>query len=167
MTADDVINALGLQPHPVEGGWFVETYRAAHQIPVPALPPGYSGPRSLGTAIYYMLTPETFSAMHTLPGDEIFHFYLGDPVEMLQLKPGGSGERIVLGHDVTQGMRVQLAVPAGVWQGSRLMAGGKFALLGATMAPGFDYADYISGEREVLAQQFPAHREMITCLTRT
>jgi uncharacterized protein len=166
LTATEVIKALGLQPHPVEGGYFVETYRASHKIPADALPPGYDGARTQGTAIYYLLTPDTFSAMHRLPGDEMFHFYLGDAVEMLQLKADGTGERMLLGADIKSGMRLQVVVPGGVWQGSRLVAGGKFALLGATMSPGFEYEDYTTGLRDPLTQKYPAFREMICGLTR-
>ena len=131
-----------------------------------SLPDPYPGDRAAGTAIYYLLTPDTFSALHRLPGDEIFHFYLGDPVEMLQLKPDGSGEVVVLGHDIAAGMRPQHVVPGGVWQGSRLRAGGSYALLGTTMSPGFDYNDYESGTRESLTQLYPQHSAMIASLTR-
>jgi predicted cupin superfamily sugar epimerase len=104
--------------------------------------------------------------MHRLPGDEIFHFYLGDPVEMLQLFPDGRTEILVLGADLQAGQKPQHVVPAGVWQGSSLLAGGKWALLGATMAPGFDYADYEQGQRELLSKQYPEQSSRITRLTR-
>src|SRR3984957_17424150 len=150
LTATQIRDLLHLDPHPIEGGFFIRTYQSPHKIPQDALPPGYQPGaqagsethRLVGTAIYYLLTPETFSAMHRLPGDEIFHFYLGDPVEMLQLPPDGSGETIILGHDFARGMRPQHVVPGGVWQGSGLIPGGEYALLGTTMSPGFDYADY-------------------------
>src|ERR1041385_8561277 len=87
MTAEEIIALLKLKPHPKEGGFFAETWRADEAIPPGVLPPRYSGPRAIGTCIYYLLTPTTFSAMHRLQSDEIFHFYLGDPVEMLQLWP--------------------------------------------------------------------------------
>jgi predicted cupin superfamily sugar epimerase len=159
MTADDVICLLHLQPHPVEGGYFRETYRCAERIKCS------SGVRSLGTAIYYLLTPKTCSAMHRLPGDEIFHFYLGDPVTMLQLWPDGTSRTIFLGPDLLAGQQPQLVVPATVWQGSHLCDGGEWALLGATMASGFDYADYESGQREPLAAQYPDQAERIRRLT--
>ena len=92
--------------------------------------------------------------------------FVGDPVEMLQLKPDGSGEVVVLGHDIAAGMRPQHVVPGGVWQGSRLRAGGGYALLGTTMSPGFDYSDYESGTRENLAKLYPQHTAMIASLTR-
>ena len=99
MTADDVIRVLRLQPHPVEGGFFRETYRAGATLPASALP-AHGGPRSVSTAIYYLLKPGHVSELHVLPGDEVFHFYLGSPVRMLQLWPDGTGKEVVLGTDI-------------------------------------------------------------------
>jgi uncharacterized protein len=158
-TADEIVRALKLEPHPVEGGYFRETYRCADTLHRP------QGVRSQGTAIYYLLTPSTVSAMHRLPGDEIFHFYLGDAVQMLQLKPDGLACTFKLGHDLLAGQQPQLVVPGMTWQGSHLLEGGRFALLGATMAPGFDYADYESGSRDLLTAQFPQCSELIRKLT--
>jgi len=147
ITVEQVKSVLNLQPHPAEGGYFVETYRSAEVIPRAALPDRYGGGRCYGTAIYYLLTPDTISALHRLQSDEVFHFYLGDPVEMLQLWPDGTGRIILLGTDLAGGMQPQAVVPRGVWQGARLRPGGAFALLGTTMAPGFEYADYEAGRK--------------------
>ena len=166
LTAAQIRDLLKLEPHPIEGGYFVRTYASAIQLPKDVLPPGFSGPRLVGTAIYYLLTPETFSAMHRLPGDEIFHFYLGDPVELLELRPDGTSARFVLGPDIAAGMKPQHVVPGGVWQGSRLIDGGEYALLGTTMAPGFDYADYETGARDELLSRHPAEAQRIRALTR-
>jgi len=165
LSADDVIRRLNLQPHPKEGGFFRETYRAAEAILPSALATGYAGPRNHSTAIYYLLTPGTFSALHRLRSDEIFHFYLGNPVRMLQLGPDGKGQTVVLGPDVLGGQQVQVVVPRGVWQGSMLEPGGSFALLGCTVAPGFEYADYESGDRDALIKQYPEFSDMIRRLT--
>ena len=165
LTAEQIQSILGLEPHPAEGGYFAETYRATESIPGPALPGRYRGSRAISTAIYYLLTPETFSEMHRVASDEVFHFYLGDPVEMLQLRPDGSGEVVTLGSDILNGMQPQVVVPAGIWQGSRLRPGGAFALLGTTVAPGFEYEDYVSGERETLLEAYPAFADRITALT--
>jgi predicted cupin superfamily sugar epimerase len=165
MTAEEIIALLKLKPHPKEGGFFAETYRAGEAIPPGALPSRYVGPRAFGTAIYYLLTAGTISAMHRLQSDEVFHFYLGDPVEMLQLLPDGTGRTIMLGNDLTVGMRPQVIVARGVWQGSRLVDGGKFALLGCTVAPGFDFADYEHGRRDDLIGSHPRFRERIMALT--
>lgn len=164
-TADEIRAALGLERLPLEGGYFVETYRSAESLPGSALPEGCDVPHSLGTAIYYLVTPDTFSAMHRLCSDEVYHFYAGGPVEMLQLHPGGAVKTVTLGPDILGGMQAQAVVPKGVWQGSHLIKGGEFALLGTTMAPGFDPADYEHGNREELIRSFPEARELIIALT--
>lgn len=156
---------LQLEPLPMEGGYFRESYRSRTQLNGECLPGMYGAARSLSTGIYYLLTPDTFSALHRLPGDEIFHFYMGDPVEMLQLHPGGRTGRIVLGTDLEAGMRPQVAVPGGTWQGARLMSRGRFALLGTTMAPGFEFSDFIAGNRRELIDHYPDARELISALT--
>ena len=166
-SAKEIQELLKLQPLPVEGGYFAETYRSQSTLSQRSLPSGYSGERALSTSIYYMVTPDTFSAMHRLKGDEVYHFYLGDPAEMLILTPDGTGETLLMGQDIVSGMRLQHVVPGGAWQGSRLVPGGKFALLGTTMAPGFDPADFELGAREVLSARFPAYAELIAVLTRT
>jgi hypothetical protein len=160
MTAGEMKELLKLEPHPAEGGFFRQTYVAAETVDLPR------GPRQLGTAIYYLLAPGTFSEMHVLESDEIFHFYLGDPVEMLQLYPDGRSAVFTLGPDLAAGQQVQLAVPAGVWQGARLIGDGKAALLGCTVTPGFDYADYRSGVYAELAAKWPQEAERIRALTR-
>ncbi len=162
-TAQRLIEALGLQPHPKEGGYFRETYRSADRLT--ALPGRYPSDRCAGTAIYYLLTPGTFSALHLLHSDEIFHFYAGDPVRMLQLHPDGRGEELVLGPDVLAGQRPQVVVPHGVWQGSILEPGGEYALLGCTVAPGFEYVDYVHGDRAELVARYPAFEKQIVRLT--
>jgi predicted cupin superfamily sugar epimerase len=162
LTAAELIALLDLQPLPREGGYYRETYRSRDLLPAVAL--GTPRDRSAGTAIYYLLTPETLSALHRLPTDEIFHFYLGDPVEMLQLLPDGSGRLVILGNDLRAGHRPQIVVPAGTWQGSRLISGGGFALMGTTMAPGFDFDDYEHGDRDALVKHYAAFAEHIAKL---
>jgi len=166
LTAAEVRKLLKLEPLPSEGGLFAEAYRSTHRLPKEALPKGFCGERPLATAIYYMLTPETFSAMHRLKGDEIYHFYLGDPVEMLMLKPNGAAEAILIGQDIAAGMRLQHKVCGGTWQGSRLAPGGKFALMGTTMSPGFDPADFELGKRDDLSAAYPMYTPLIAMLTR-
>ncbi len=163
MTAEDLIKLLKLEPHPKEGGFFRETYRCDEKHA--SLPARYVASRSFGTAIYYLLTPGTCSALHRLASDEIFHFYLGDPVRMLQLGPGDEGRTIVLGSKLLEGQVCQVLAPRGVWQGSVLEPGGQFALLGCTVAPGFDYVDYEHGDRATLTKQYPAFAELIRRLT--
>ncbi len=167
-TAQQIIDALALQPHAIEGGYFRETYRSAGTISAADLPSGYRTEtgRSFGTAIYYLLTADTFSEMHRLPTEEVFHLYLGGPVRMLQLDPDGSGREVLIGADILSGHQPQVIVPPGVWQGSRLEPGVEFALLGATMAPGFDYADYEQGRASELIERYPTHEAAIRALTR-
>lgn len=163
---DQIIALLNLKPHPEEGGYFVETYRSPETIPEKALPTRYRGVRRFGTAIYYLLTPETCSAMHRLRSDEIFHFYFGDPVEMLQLLPDGSGKVMTIGLDLLHGMQPQVVAPRGVWQGTRLLKDGRFALLGTTVSPGFEFEDYESGRRDELLRSYPKFRDLIVALTK-
>jgi predicted cupin superfamily sugar epimerase len=167
MTAEDVKKLLGLRPHPREGGWYVRTYEAAELVAAAAFADGrYAGARRTGTAIYYLLEPETFSEMHRLQSDEVFHFYAGDAVEMLQLKDGGSGEMVVIGNDLSRGQRPQVVVERGVWQGSQLVKGGRWALLGCTLSPGFEFEDYETGDRAELSAGWPEFAAEIAVLTR-
>ncbi|HEY6412784.1 MAG TPA: cupin domain-containing protein [Edaphobacter sp.] len=167
MTAEDVKKWLKLAPHPREGGWYVRTYEAADKVAAEVFEEGrYRGARRTGTAIYYLLEPDTFSEMHRLKSDEVFHFYAGDAVEMLQLLPDGSGRRVVIGNDLAVGERPQVVVGRGVWQGSRLVGGGKWALLGCTVSPGFEFEDYEDGERATLGEGWPEFARMISELTR-
>ncbi|HZP06678.1 MAG TPA: cupin domain-containing protein [Terracidiphilus sp.] len=152
---------LKLEPHPVEGGWYRRTYTSAVSVAL------LHGVRPYGTAIYYLLEAETFSEMHVLASDEIFHFYLGDPVEMLQLWPSGESKVVTLGPDLGAGQHVQLTVPAGVWQGTRLVGNGKVALLGCTVTPGFDFADYRNARADELIATWRLEAERIRKLTRS
>ena len=165
MKVQDIIGRLALTPHP-EGGFFREVYRAGESIAADHLPPRYSGKRAASTSIFYLLTKETFSTMHRVQSDEIFHFYLGDPVEQLLLHENGTSEVVRLGQNFMDGERLQSLVPHGVWQGATLLGSGEFALLGATVAPGFDFADYEEGTRAELSRQYPLVTEMICKLTR-
>jgi len=166
LTADEVKQLLGLAPHPREGGWFIQTYAASETLaPTAFADSRYPSPRRTSTAIYYLLEPETFSEMHCLRSDEVFHFYAGDPVEMLQLLPDGSGRTIMIGSDLAAGQRPQVLVERGVWLGSRLIKGGAWALLGCTVSPGFEYEDYESASREELISKWPAFAKTIAALT--
>jgi predicted cupin superfamily sugar epimerase len=160
MTADEVKTVLGLEAHPREGGWFRRTYEAAARVE--------GGERLAGTAIYYLLEPGTFSEMHRLKSDEIFHFYAGDAVEQLQLFADGRGELVRLGSELASGARPQVVVKAGVWQGARLVAEATigWALLGCTVTPGFAYEDYESATAEELCAGWPEWAAAIRALTR-
>jgi predicted cupin superfamily sugar epimerase len=154
-----------MQPLLQEGGFFIETYRAAEMLKKEILPAGLSGDRNISTVILYLLTAKTISLMHRLKCDEMFHFYLGNPVTMLQLHPDGSSEIITLGHDILNEQKVQVLVPKGTWQGAFIQPGGKFSLMGCSVAPGFDEADFELGDREKLLARYPDMRELILRLT--
>ncbi len=163
-----IIDHLGLEPLHEEGGLFIQSYCSPETISREHLPERYQGDKPFGTAIYYLLTAEvdSFSALHKLPTDEMYHFYLGDPVELLQLHPDGTSRRVILGQDLLAGQQVQHLVPHGVWQGSHLIPGGNFALLGTTMAPGYTPEDYVAGVAGELITQYPDQAELIRQLTR-
>jgi len=166
VNAQEIIEKLNLTPLPWEGGYYREVYRAAESVAASALPGRYGGDRSFGTAIYYLLTPETISALHRVKSDEIFHFYLGDPVTMFLLSAEGEAKTVTLGSDIAAGQRVQFVVPKFTWQGAVLNDGGKFALMGTTVSPAFTFDDFELGRRAALLAEFPDHSEWITKLTR-
>ncbi len=166
MDADTIKRLLRLSPLTFEGGFFRETHRSELEISGPQLPARYGASRSVGTAIYYLLDRTTFSGLHRLKSDETYHFYLGDPVEMLMLHPDGRGEVVVLGTDLAAGHHPQHTVPAGVWQGSRLAGDGQYALMGTTMAPGFDRADFEGATKGQLEARYPTFGPLIDALTR-
>ena len=155
MTAKELIAALGLEPLPGEGGMSAQTYLSRYQI----------DGKAAGTAIYYLLTGEAFSHLHRLTGDELYHFYLGSPVELTELLPDGAVRTTVLGQDIARGQCVQHLVSAGVWQGSRLLPGGDWALLGTTMWPGYTPECYEHGDADALTAQYPQAAEAIARLT--
>lgn len=160
MDAEEIRNQLKLARHPVEGGQFRRTYTCATDID------SSRGTRAESTAIYYMLEKGEFSEMHVLDSDELFHFYLGDPLEMLHLYPDGTSAVFILGQDLAAGQHVQLLVPAGVWQGMRLVGEGSYALIGCTVTPGFNYADYHNGRCDELSAKWPERVDLIRALTR-
>ena len=132
-SADEIIRRLGLVPLPDEGGFFRETHRDEHS-----------------TAIYYFITPESFSSLHAVRKIEIWHFYAGDPAKMVQVHPGGKVKEVVIGPDLASGQSTQVVVPANVWQGTRLLPGGKWALFGCTVAPAFQFEDFTAPDPEAI-----------------
>lgn len=156
MTAQEVIKLLDLKPLDMEGGYFRRNYCSLEKT---------EQGKPMGTAIYFLLTPDSFSRMHRLPTDEVYHFYLGDPVELLLLSPNREGSIIKLGSELKQGMQLQTVVPGGTWQGSRLSDGGRWALLGTTMAPGFTDADFVPAQPEELKKMYPQFAKKIEQLT--
>ena len=163
-TAQSYIQALQMQPHP-EGGFFSESYRSEQTMEAPA-PGGGTRQRNVSTAIYFLLEAGNFSAFHRIRSDEIWHFYAGQALEVLELLPSGELCCTRLGPDIADGELPQYVVPANTWFASRVADGGTFSLVGCTVAPGFDFADFRLARREDLLASFPQHRQVITELTR-
>jgi hypothetical protein len=158
------IARLNLAPHP-EGGWYRQTYRSQLLLPSAALP-GYGGDRVAATTIYFLLSGDEFSALHRLRSDEGWHFYAGSPLVVHVVDAGGAYRQILLGSDPGAGHAFQAVVPGGCWFGSSLLQPGTFALVGCTVAPGFEFADFEMAKRPELLSLYPEHRGIITRLTR-
>ena len=156
MNAEHYIKTLGLLPHP-EGGYYRETYRSKESFN----PDPFGGQRNYSTAIYFLLEKANFSALHRIKSDELWHFYAGDPLEVIEIDAGGELKITELGKN-----NFQYGVPAGNWFGSRVKHGGEFSLVGCTVAPGFDFADFEMAEREKLLKEFPIHKIIINEMTR-
>ena len=161
------IKKYSLQPHP-EGGYFAETYRSAEIIEKQALPKRFKGERCFSTGIYFLLEAHHFSAFHRIQSDEMWHFYAGEALEIFVINPeNGSLETIRLGNDPEKGETFQAVVPAGSWFASRPSAGSSYALVGCTVAPGFDFEDFEMAERAELQALYPQHSGLILELTRS
>ena len=166
-SAQEIIDKLDLTPLPEEGGYYRETYRSeGDKLPARTFGIDADTGRSISTAIYYMVTADSFSAIHRIKSDEVFHFYGGDPVEMIQFDDQGNLQRFILGNDILAGETPQVVVPKGVWQALRLVDGGSWALLGTTVAPGFEFEDFEIGTREQMTELFPHLRNDIQRFTR-
>jgi hypothetical protein len=142
-----VIEALGLRPLPVEGGWWAQTWRD-----------------DACTAIYYLLAADEFSALHRLAHLEIYAYHAGAPLRMLLLSPDGQVRRPVLGPDLTAGQRPQIVVPAGVWQASESL--GAWSLVGTVVVPPYTDDVVEFGVADQLAADFPDAVEAIRLLCR-
>jgi predicted cupin superfamily sugar epimerase len=163
--ADHWIKTLALVPHP-EGGHYRQTYRAQLTIPHHALPSAFSGDRPVSTAIYFLLGDSDFSAFHRLRSDEMWHFYAGGAIAIHVLAEDGQYSQIFLGADSEAKEVFQAVVKAGCWFASELRDKNSFALVGCTVSPGFDFADFEMGARADLTARFPQHKKLIERLTR-
>lgn len=163
MDAARIVTQLNLTPHP-EGGWFRETYRAGEAIEGPALPRRFGGRRSISTAIYFLLEAGQCSHLHRIKADEVWHFYAGDPLIVVEIDASGGLKTTQLGAGGA-GSVYQHVVPAGSWFGAIPAEGGLFALVGCTVAPGFDFADFELADRAALSAEYPEHRDWIRRLT--
>lgn len=159
------IEKLQLTEH-IEGGAFKETYRSKQTISKVHLPSSFHGDRAYSTAIYFLLKQGQFSALHRIAADELWHFYQGDPLEIIEIKPSGALSIHTLGPDAEAGETFQCVIEGGSWFGSRVKKGGEYALVGCTVAPGFDFADFELADRNQLVDLFPQHADIIRSLTR-
>jgi predicted cupin superfamily sugar epimerase len=164
LNAHDWIEALALQAHP-EGGFFREVYRSPDTVAGTGDLSRFGGARSVCTSIFYLLESGDFSAFHRIKSDEIWHFYAGGPLE-LHILNGAAYSRVVIGIDVRSGESPQYVVPAGAWFASRPLKGSQYSLLGCTVSPGFDFADFEMGRRAELLREYPGFEELIHSLTR-
>jgi len=160
--ADAIIKRLGLQPHP-ERGYFRETYRASTSVEADT----HSGARAASTAIYFLVTAsEPATHLHRLRSDEVFHLYDGGPLEIVRLFPDGQWDVARLGMNLDADERPQIVVPAGTWFGTELAAGASHCLVGCTVAPGFEFADFELAEGPELAARYPEAADRIRRMSR-
>lgn len=170
LSVEAIIERLGLEPLDQEGGYFRQTWRSASRVPDEIL--GFAdsaGEHAAGTAIYFLITRDQFSAMHRLKADEIWLHHLGDPLEMLMLHPDGGGILTCIGSDLSQGQRPQHLCPANSWQGTRIAPGQDrlgYALTSCIVVPGFEWSDFELGDRSNLIRQYPEFAQTIRALTR-
>jgi predicted cupin superfamily sugar epimerase len=162
---EQLIHHLHLQPHP-EGGFYREVYRSEERIPSSALAAKYTGERNVCTSIYFMLTAAAFSAFHRIQQDEIWHFYQGAPIHLHILSPEGKHTLVKVGHDFEAGEVPQVVVPAQHWFAAAVALENSFSLVGCTVAPGFDFADFELADRATLTKTFPQHHRLIENFTR-
>jgi len=164
-TAQDWIDHLDLDAH-LEGGYYRETYRTDEVIPKTALPDRFDGPRDVATLIYFLLPADSFSALHRIRQDEVWHFYAGAPITLHRIAPDGTYKTQALGHDVTAGQQLHTVVPGGTWFGATVSAEEGYGLAGCTTAPAFEFADFELADRTALTETFPQHAGVIERLTR-
>lgn len=164
MTAQQIINQFDLTAHP-EGGYFKETYRSHGIIQNEHLSPEFVGDRNYSTSIYFLLTSEKFSAFHKINQDEIWHFYKGSTLKLHMISPEGDYSFVLIGNNLEQNEQPQFVVPAGYWFAAEVEAENTYAFSGCTVAPGFDFNDFVLPEREALIALFPQHKAIITKLT--
>jgi uncharacterized protein len=154
ITADEVLALLGLESH-ATCGYVRETYRSTMLIAPGGLPRPFAEGRPAGSALYFMVTPNARVHLHRIRNDQLYHYYLGDPLEVLMLPEGGAAERVVVGPDLAAGQRLQLLIPGNTFHTARLAANGSWFLGGSTEWPGVIPADVEIGDIEELAKQYP------------
>ena len=162
---EQIIKHLNLKPHP-EGGFFKETYRSDGFIVTNNLDSSYVDSRNYSTCIYFLLTSDTFSAFHRIKQDEIWHFYDGSPIVLHSISEDGKYEERLIGQDFDSGQVPQLVVNGGDWFAAKILDKNSYALVGCTVAPGFDFKDFELAPRQELIKKFPQYKELIMEFTR-
>jgi len=165
LNPQQLIEQYNLQPHP-EGGWYRQTYKSEENIPANALPPRFGGSRPISTAIYFLLEKGNFSAFHRIKSDECWHFYAGGPLLVYVIQPEGTLTVTTLGNDIAGGQLFQYVVPANCWFASCPAPGTSFSLVGCTVSPGFDFADFELADAGALSRLYPAHSSLVRSLCR-
>ena len=165
MLKSKLIDSYKLQPHP-EGGYFKETYRSEGKIISSDSLDQFPNNRNYSTAIYFLIEKNNFSALHRIKSDEVWHFYEGDTLEVIEIDLEGKLIRTEVGRELDKGQAFQYMVKAGHWFGSRVLNGGDFSFVGCTVAPGFDFKDFELANRAELIKLFPQHKDIIVELTR-
>ncbi len=160
---EKIIRYFNMKPLPDEGGYYTETYRSKEKIVEDNLPDRYKGYRNYYTSIVYLITEKNFSHLHRIKSDEIFHFYMGKPVEIINFLGNGKYRKVTLGNDIFSSQRLQYMVPKNTWQAAYLKQGRGYALLGTTVSPGFEFKDYQNAKKfkEKLTSQYPELTETI------
>ncbi|WP_417799872.1 cupin domain-containing protein [Tenacibaculum sp.] len=164
MTTQQLIKKFDLTEHP-EGGFYKETYRSNGIIKNEHLNSNFVGDRNYSTCIYFLLTSEKFSAFHKINQDEIWHFYKGSTLKLHMISPEGNYSFVLIGNDFANDEFPQFVVPAGYWFAAEVNKENSYAFTGCTVAPGFDFNDFVLPKREELILLFPEHKEIVTKLT--
>ena len=159
-SAADVISRLGLAPHPT-CGYVAETYRSPQRIAPGGLPEPFAAGRPIGSALYFLVTPQRRVQLHCIYNDQTYHAYAGDPLEVLALYPDGTHEVVVVGTDVLGGAAPQHFLPGGTFHTARLVTGGTWFLGGSTEWPGVEPPDVELGDRAGLTARFPAAADLL------
>jgi len=165
LSKEEIIRKLDLLAHP-EGGYFKEVYRSSGSVGPEALPKEFASQRNFATSIYFLLEHGNFSAFHKINQDETWHFYLGSPIRIHMISPDGKYSSVVIGQDLANDVFPQYTVSGHVWFAAEVLEPGGFGLVGCTVAPGFDFDDFVLAEFDALVAKFPDHQEVIRRFTR-
>lgn len=154
LTPEEIRELLDLQPNATCGSVRV-TFTSALSIAPGGLPAPFAEGRPLGSALYFLVTPDAPVRLHRIRNDQLYHYYLGDPLELFLLHADGRGERIVVGPDLRADQRVQLLIPGNTFHTARLLGTGRWFLGASTEWPGVIPADVEIGDVEALAGMYP------------